>query len=56
MLYDQGCFFEQHEYEAAPWRAARYAFNTTHLDAYLRVIPFSKLQHDHGDRNALYAM
>jgi hypothetical protein len=52
MLYDQRCFFEQHEYEAAPWPAARYAFNTTHLDAYLRVFPSSELQHDHGDRNA----
>jgi hypothetical protein len=56
MLYDQRCFFEQHEYEAAPWRAARCTFNTTHLDAYLRVIPSSELQRDHGDRNALCAM
>jgi fructosamine-3-kinase len=56
ILYDPGCFFGHHEYEAAPWRAARYAFDKTHLDAYLEVVPASEPQEDYDNRNALYAM
>ncbi|KAH6851447.1 hypothetical protein BKA58DRAFT_394982 [Alternaria rosae] len=38
ILYDPGCLFGHHEYEVAPWRAARYAFNKMHLDAYLEIV------------------
>jgi protein-ribulosamine 3-kinase len=56
MLYDPGCLYGHHEYEAAPWRAARYAFNRKHLDVYLKVVPASEPQEDYDDRNALYAV
>ncbi|KAI4701062.1 hypothetical protein J4E89_010758 [Alternaria sp. Ai002NY15] len=56
MLYDAGCLFGHHEFEAAPWRATRYAFNKTHLDAYLEIVPASKPQEDYDDRNELYAV
>jgi len=56
ILYDAGCLFGHHEFEAAPWRATRYAFNKTHLDAYLEIVPASKPQEDYDDRNELYAV
>jgi protein-ribulosamine 3-kinase len=56
MLYDPGCLYGHREYEAAPWRAARYAFNKKQLDAYLEVVPASEPQEDYDDRNALYAV
>ena len=56
ILYDPGSFYGHHEYEMAPWRAARYQFGEAHRNAYLKLVAASDPQEECDDRNALYAL
>jgi protein-ribulosamine 3-kinase len=55
-LYDSGSFYGHNEYEAAPWRAARYQFGEAYRSAYCKLVNASEPKEDCDDRNALYAL
>ncbi|KAK7996733.1 hypothetical protein PG989_004773 [Apiospora arundinis] len=56
IVFDACVFWAHNEYEVGTWRAPRYRFGKSYIEAYQKHFAIAEPTKDHDDRNALYSM
>ncbi|KAK8867654.1 Fructosamine kinase-domain-containing protein [Apiospora arundinis] len=56
IVFDACVFWAHNEYEVGTWRAPRYRFGKSYIEAYQKHFAISEPTEDHDDRNALYSI
>lgn len=56
IVFDACVFWAHNEYDIGTWRALRYRFGKSYIEASQKHFPISVLEEDHDDRHALYSI